>query len=262
MSVALARVPGFSLGALFAGLGTLLKSASPFPALEVRDEFRPILAFAAPLLGAIDQADLDLQLERAVPGMLEIFRGLPEIELPDQSQANDWPEPIDSGPIANTLGFSVAKQMADTARDSIAASVRHQSLLSEMYNVHTPIQRRKLLLRVFSAKPARLHEGHVVPGRLLLSKNDQIKGTIALCALVSACVQRRKPEAWLSQALVDAWSDGVRACAWMVESLTESPDGHCEMSDIFREADEADADFVRQFEEDVRAGRTGIPLED
>ncbi len=102
-----------------------------------------------------------------------------------------------------------------------------------------------------------LHHGQVIPGRLLLSSIDQAKGIVALVALVAACVQRRKPEPWLSKALADAWSTGVHECGWMIESLASD-----EMAELFREAHEADEAFLRQFEEDVRAGRTGVPLED
>ena len=207
-------------------------------------------------------ADLSVQLERAVPGMMEIFRGMSGFEIPDLHEIEALPEPEDDAPVARTLGLAVAKQMATTARQSVSLSLSFQRLISEMYNPSTPIERRKLLLRAFSVQPSRLHEGHVVPGRLLLSVNDQVKGTIALCALVSAFVQRRRPEPWLSKALVDVWSHGSVECDWFIGALTESPEGHSEMSGVFKAADDADAAFVRQFENDVRAGRTGIPLED
>lgn len=233
-----------------------MRGVAPSPAVrETPAELLPVVEFAKPILGAADRHDVEVQLER---GIFALIKALPEtLEIPTTISADELPEPQDGGVMAHTLGIAVAKELASTMRESLRDFPLLFGLLSEMFNPETEADRSTLLKRVLLMIPGKIPSDYVIPNRLLLAVNSQAKGTVALGALLAACVQRRRPEAWLSKALAEAWSNGVRENSWVLHSLVSG-----EMSKLFREAEEADAAFLLRFEADVRAGRTDVPLED
>jgi len=105
-----------------------------------------------------------------------------------------------------------------------------------------------------------------VPHALVSSAIVQERGLVALGALLSACLDARRPEPWLTNALADAFLASVRESARLLASagfdVDPRPLGLLDLPTLFQRAEDADAALLAAFARDVNAGRLGSPEDD
>ncbi len=259
-----------SPSSLLAMIGSWLRSeehpAVPVAKVEVPEEFDGIVALTAPVLGARDRNDLDVLVERAVPEMMTTLQITAEgLDVP--GELAELPDPTESNPISRAIGLRFAEQIVQSLRDSQVAGQAIHKLVEELSNPATPLERRKLIMKTFSVTPGDFRDGKVVPGRLRLAVLDQVKGLVTLFATFGAAVQHRKLEHWLAGALAEQTKRGSKEMAWLVASLgrptgVQLDEEPADMAKLFQDAEAADAELIKMFEQQVRAGNVGVPAED
>lgn len=206
-------------------------------------------------LGARDVSDLHDRLDGCIMRLRELSLFAPTGSRPTADDgAEDLAEDPPESSYISALGHNVAQKLARATREFrlvLQALVRAQEEAGS--------ERRVLLQRALDVWPWSLHDGAVVPHALVESAIVQCRGFVALGALVAACVDTRRPEPWLTNALADAFAASVREMARLTVSAgydvaQVSPEGLWDLEALFREAEDADKAFVAAFQADVRAG--------
>ena len=240
---------------------SLLPRAKPAVRVsEPPDELRPLIEIARNVLGARDLADLHARLDTSIMRLRDLSALTPsEPQSTADAPVDDLPEDPPENSITNALGVNVARKLLQGMREFSQVHRAFEQVQKE------PGSARSLLVqRALSVQPWSLHEGNVVPHALIESALAQNRGIVALGAIVAACVDSRSPERWLTNALADAFLAGMREMARLAASAgyevaLVKPEELWDLEALFREAEEADASFRATFEENVRAGRIGVP---
>lgn len=219
-------------------------------------EIRVLMDIGRDALGARDLADLRLRLDRGIMGV----RNIGAIAPPSERVLHSLPEqPREGSMVARALGLNVARKL-------LRALHTLEPILRAIRSLQGDDPHAALALRALGVRPWSLHDGQVVPHALVASAIVQVRGLVALGALLSACVDARQPEPWLTNALADACLDAVGELARIMASagieVGNQPEDLLDLRALFREAEDADAAFVAALERDVTAGQLGVPEDD
>lgn len=211
---------------------------------------------AAPVLEAANSAEVAAQLERCINPVLGALRSAktPSKRSGDVSEllrtTRQEPEETSMGSVV--LGFWHAKRLMESIYNAALIYDRSvRPMTAEMRSLAR--DRQELLLRALDCTPGSLHKGLVVPHRLLQSTTTQLKGLVAMFTCGVALSHETRLAPWLSRELVNALDSGVNELAWFMATLgypagIDLREDAADLKTLFKEADEADAAFLRQME--------------
>ncbi|HSN98039.1 MAG TPA: hypothetical protein VLS89_07060 [Candidatus Nanopelagicales bacterium] len=237
------------------------KQAARFPVPP--EELEPFLEIGRYVLGARDLADVQARLDGSIMQLrgLELPMSSQHVARPDDVQVDLPKKPQADSPAGRALGLNVSDKLLRAIR---AAAGLLRMAVQALGEARTGSSRGSLVIRALRVRPWSLHDGRVVPHALVASAIVQSRGLVAFSALLGACVDGRRPEPWLSSALADEVLLAAREVARIFASAGYDvapiePEELIDLEAVFREAEAADAALVASFEEDVRAGRVGVP---
>jgi hypothetical protein len=239
------------------------------PALPAEAEL--LLSIARDILGAVDLRDVDRRLDQAVAALRtaqmkgesrappgDLTRQIDEIIALDPLPE----DPPEDSVVREVFGVAVGRKMG-RALGLLIGQMR--LLVSAMRDGDAA--RRDASAAWARVDPWSLHEGRVVPLPVMRAVSANVRGLAALLALMSACVDDRRPEPWLANTLADRANDGlfdgVRLLASLPSNLSLSLDvERFDLVELQRQAEEADADVLAKLEKAVLAGTPQVLDED
>lgn len=243
------------------------------PSLPVPEEVTPWLAIGRRVLGATELRDVERRLDDAIVRFQEAMQTgqlrAPISLLNDVEQLlSEGPlpeDPPEDGPVRAALGVAVGRKLGRALR-----LVWEQ--LSVLLTVlkDPDLERRARSMAWLSLDPWALHEGKVVPLAVMHSVSANARGVAALLALLAACLDERRPEPWLVNALADraieCLAQGLRLHASLPSSAVSTSlvplSERFDLDLLQAEAEAADAAIVAELTMQVLSGAPQVLDED
>lgn len=248
------------LGYIASALGRPVRPAPSLP-----QEMTPLLAIGRGVLGATELRDVDRRLDDAVMRFGEAMKA-GQLRLPEDTHARleamlgaePPPEaPPEHGLVRAALGAAVGRKMGRAIRllwEQISA------ILAAMKDPDEA--RRAASMAWISLDPWSLHRGKLVPLEVMRAVSANARGQAALLGLMAACLDERRPEPWLVNALADRAMEGLGHGLRLYASLPTSstapglipPSERLDLAALQAEAEAADAAILAELTRQVESG--------
>lgn len=225
----------------------------------------PLLAIGRGVLGATELRDVDRRLDDAVMRSGEAMMA-GQLRLPEDThtrlgallEAEPPAEaPPEHGLVRAALGAAVERKMGHAIR------LLWEQISAIQAALHEPDEaRRAASMAWVSLDPWALHQGRLVPLEVMRAVSANARGQAALLGLMAACLDERRPEPWLVNALADraveGLGHGLRLYASLPTTSTATglipPSERLDLAALQAEAEAADAAIVAELTRQVESG--------